>query len=66
MEDILDVTIVGDTAGERLASLAAQLGDLYDFRVGSTPVALSFDESGPTLEDAVTRYFTALRQGVLP
>ena len=66
MEDILDVKIRGDTPAERLASMAAQVGDLYRFRAGHTPVALSFDENGPTMEDAVTRYFTALRQGALP
>lgn len=63
MTDILHAALAGDTPAEKPAE---QPGDPYHFRVGDTHIALSFDESGPTLEEAVTRYFTGLKQGALP
>lgn len=66
LTDLASVTICGDTPIQKLESLLAQLQDLYCFRVGSTPVMLSFKENGPTLEQALTRYFTGLKQGVRP
>ena len=64
LTDLSGVTPGGDTPMQKLESLSAQLKNLYCFRVGNTPVKLSFQENGPTLEESVTRYFTGLKQGV--
>lgn len=63
LEDLSGVTVSGDTPMQRLESLAAQLKNLYCFRVGNTPVRISFNENGPTLEESLTRYFKSLKQG---
>ena len=65
LTDLSSITIIGgDTPMQKLESLSAQLKNLYCFRVGNTPVMISFKENGPTLEESVTRYFTGLKQGV--
>lgn len=64
LTDLSSITIGGDTPIQKLESLSAQLKNLYCFRVGNTPVKISFKENGPTLEESVTRYFTGLKQGV--
>lgn len=63
MADIPDAAINGHMPAEKPAE---QAGDPYHFRAGDTHITLSFDDTGPTLEEAVTRYFTALKQGALP
>lgn len=64
LTDLSSITIGGDTPIQKLESLSAQLKNLYCFRVGNTPVKISFKENGPTLEESVTRYFIGLKQGV--
>ena len=64
LTDISDVPISGDTSMERLENLVLHLKNLYCFRVGKTPVRISFNENGPTLEHTITRYFMGLKQGV--
>ena len=64
LTDLSSITIGGDTPMQKLESLSAQMKNLYCFRVGNTPVKISFKENGPTLEESVTRYFTGLKQGV--
>ena len=64
LTDLSSITIGGDTPMQKLESLSAQMKNLYCFRVGNTPVMISFKKNGPTLEESVTRYFTGLKQGV--
>lgn len=64
LTDLSSITIGGDTPMQKLESLSAQMKNLYCFRVGNTPVMISFKKNGPPLEESVTRYFTGLKQGV--
>ena len=42
LQDILKVEISGETAHQRLESFLSQVGNPYCFRVGKTPVRISF------------------------
>lgn len=61
LRDILDVEIHGETAGQRLADYMAQVGNPYCFRVGGTPVKLSFNPRGDPLGKRLEAYFSGLR-----
>ena len=60
--DISNVKIGGTSPSERLDSLIAQVRNPYVFRVGNTPVRISFRNNGKTMEDALRHYFIGLKR----
>lgn len=61
LPDLLDVTIEGDTPAQRLESYLSQVGNPYCFRVGKTPVRITFSEGGKPLENKLKSYFLSLK-----
>lgn len=61
LQDILDMNISGDTASQRLESYLAQVGNPYCFRVGNTPVRISFKSCKETLDKKLKSYFLGLK-----
>lgn len=61
LQDILEVNVQGETAGQRLESYLAQVGNPYCFRVGKTPVRISFQSCGETLDKKIKSYFIGLK-----
>lgn len=61
LPDILDGKLRGETAAQRLESLLAQVGNPYCFRVGDTPVRLTFQPRGEPLDRKVRSYFLRLK-----
>lgn len=61
LQDILEVKVSGETAGERLEKYIAQVGDPYCFRVGNTPVRISFKSCEETLDKKIKTYFLGLK-----
>lgn len=61
LSDILEVEISGETAGQRLESYIAQVGNPYCFRVGNTPVRISFKSCEETLDKKIKSYFLGLK-----
>lgn len=61
LSDILNVEIRGETAVQRLESCPAQTDSPYCFRVGDTPVRISFQTCGETLEQKIKSYFLGLK-----
>lgn len=61
LRDILEVKISGETAGQRLESCMAQVGNPYCFRVGNTPVRISFRPCQETLDKKIKSYFLGLK-----
>ena len=61
LRDILEIEIHGETAGQRLESYLAQVGNPYCFRVGKTPVKISFQPCEETLDKKIKAYFSGLK-----
>ena len=61
LQDILEVKISGETASQRLESYMAQVGNPYCFRVGNTPVRISFKSCEETLDKKIKSYFLGLK-----
>ena len=61
LQDILEIKISGKTAGQRLESCMAQVGNPYCFRVGNTPVRISFRSCEETLDEKIKSYFWGLK-----
>ena len=61
LKDILEVEIRGETAGQRLENYMAQVGNPYCFRVGKTPVKISFKSGEETLDKKIKAYFLGLK-----
>ena len=61
LQDILKVEISGETAHQRLESFLSQVGNPYCFRVGKTPVRISFSASEKPLEEKLRSYFMSLK-----
>lgn len=61
LQDILEIEISGETAVQRLESYIAQTGNPYCFRVGNTPVRISFKPRGETLDRKLKSYFLGLK-----
>ena len=61
LRDILEVEMKGETASQRLESYIAQVGNPYCFRVGNTPVRISFKLCDETLEKKIKSYFLGLK-----
>lgn len=61
LPDISSVTITGQTPAQRLDSLLTQVNNPYIFRVGQTPVRISFRDDGPDLSSSLSRHFKNLK-----
>ena len=61
LEDILTVEVSGETASQRLESYLDQVGNPYCFRVGNTPVRISFKSCEETLDKKIKSYFMGLK-----
>lgn len=63
LADLLDVTISGDSPAQRLESYLAQVGNPYRFRVGKTPVRVSFQRGESPLSERLKSHFLSLKNG---
>ena len=61
LQDILTVEVSGETASQRLESYLDQVGTPYCFRVGNTPVRISFKSCEETLDNKIKSYFMGLK-----
>lgn len=61
LQDILTVEVSGETASQRLESYLDQVGNPYCFRVGTTPVRISFKSCEETLDKKIKSYFMGLK-----
>lgn len=61
LQDILTVEVSGETASQRLESYLDQVGNPYCFRVGNTPVQISFKSCEETLDKKIKSYFMGLK-----
>lgn len=61
LQDILEVKVSGETTSERLENYIAQVGNPYCFRVGNTPVRISFKSCEETLDKKIKEYFLGLK-----
>ena len=59
--DILEDELQGESAGQRLERCIAQGGNPYCFRVGNTPVRISFRACEQTLDKKIKSYFLELK-----
>ena len=62
LTDISEVCIQGENALERLESLLRQVKNPYYFKVGKTPVRITFTQSAVPLEEKIKAHFISLRQ----
>lgn len=62
LKDVLEVEISGETACQRLESYVSQVGNPYCFRVGKTPVRISFKDCEKTLDQKIRSYFLGLKR----
>ncbi len=61
LKDVLEVEIRGETASQRLENYLSQVGNPYCFRVGKTPVRISFKSCEETLDKKIKSYFLGLK-----
>lgn len=61
LADLLDVKIIGETPAQRLESYLAQVGNPYRFRVGETPVRITFHSEEKTLQEKLKSHFLSLK-----
>ena len=61
LQDILTVEVSGETASQRLESYLDQVGNPYCFRVGNTPVRISFKSCEETLDKKIKSYIMGLK-----
>lgn len=61
LQDILEIEVKGETASQRLENFMAQVGNPYCFRVGNTPVRISFKSCRETLDMKIKSYFIGLK-----
>ena len=61
LQDILTVEVSGETASQRLESYLDQVGNPYCFKVGNTPVRISFKSCEETLDKKIKSYFMGLK-----
>lgn len=60
--DIRDVCIEGQTYEKRLCSFLSQVVNPYCYKVGDTPVRISFLPEGKPLEEKLKTYFLFIKQ----
>lgn len=63
LADLQDVKITGETPAQRLESYLAQTGNPYRFRVGQTPVRVSFQSEAGPLSKKLKSHFLSLKDG---
>ncbi len=63
LADLLEVTITGDTPAQRLESYLAQTGNPYRFRVGETPVRVTFHSGERSLREKLKSHFLSAKSG---
>ncbi len=63
LADLLDVKITGETPARRLESYLAQVGNPYRFRVGKTPVRVTFHSEEKSLQEKLKSHFSAMKSG---
>lgn len=63
LADLLDVKITGDSPAQRLESYLAQVRNPYHFRVGKTPVRISFQSKASPLSEKLKSHFLSLKGG---
>ena len=61
LADIREVRICGNTPVQRMESYFSQVKNPYCFRVGKTPVRISFQCGGKTLENKLKDYFIGIK-----
>ena len=62
LTDISKVTIHGESALERMESFLQQVNNPYHFKVGNTPVRITFSQNGAPLEEMLKTHFLSLKQ----
>lgn len=62
LPDMSNVSIRGNTSYERLESLLEQIRNPYCFKVGKTPVRVTFAANGKPLEEMLKTHFLSLKQ----
>ena len=62
LADISEVIVCGKTPLERLESLLQQVNNPYYFKVGNTPVQITFNQNEAPLEEKLKAHFIALKQ----
>ncbi|MCI9171093.1 MAG: hypothetical protein HFF42_09240 [Lawsonibacter sp.] len=62
LKDILEMQFSGETAGQRLERYIFQVDNPYCFRVGDTPVKISFNPDGEALEQKLKAYLIGLKR----
>ena len=60
--DITRISVCGENAAERLVNYIREVHNPYYYRVGNTPVRISFAEGGKPLEEILVRHFISLKQ----
>lgn len=61
LPDLLEVSFYGKTSAERMESCLSQMQNPYCFRVGKTPVKITFSQVEISLEEKLKRYFLKLK-----
>ena len=61
LSNLLDIGYHGRTSAERLESCLSQVQNPYCFRVGKTPVKITFSQTDISLEEKLKRYFLGLK-----
>lgn len=62
LEDLENIKITGNTAAERLENFLSQVKNPYCFKVGNTPVKIRFSHGEKTIESALFRYFSSIKE----
>ena len=61
LKDIMQIEIKGTTIGQKLENYLSQVENPYYFRVGKTPVRISFNNTEKPLEEKLKAYFLGLK-----
>lgn len=61
LTDIQEVKITGQTSAQRLESYLSQVKNPYCFRVGKTPVKISFNSCANSIENKLKSYFIGVK-----
>ena len=59
--DLNNVTICGSTENKKVISFLEQIGNPYYYKVGSTPVKVSFENNAQPLDEKLKSFFINLK-----
>lgn len=62
LKDIMQIEVKGTTIGQKLENYLSQVENPYYFRVGKTPVRISFNNAERPLEEKLKAYFLGLKR----